>query len=257
MSQVGELSDIYKFVRGTYGTDGETFGVLAFSLIALGLVAVGLYSMKRREERRRDGLELAAKNMGWDFLCQQMPWHAWSKEKHFTVPEQAKRPFSFFSTEGVNRSFDYIAQGAVDGSKVLICQYEYFTGAGKNQTRHVHAICIMDKDGLSLPRFVVRRKERSFDWFLRLLPTRLVDRDDHPEFSKYFYWQSNPSSAEKVLSKDLPEFITAHRSTIAWFECMGPAILVDVGRALQPEEFSAFLDVSSQLLHRVERSRTG
>jgi hypothetical protein len=231
-------------------------GIFAFMLTALILAGGGLGFLKWREDRRIQGLRLAAQAIGLDFLCQLMPWYAWSKEKHFIVPEQAKRPFSFFFTEGDERAFDYIAQGAVDGAKVLICQYEYFTGAGKGRTLHRHAICIMDREGPSLARFVVRRKKRSFDWLLRLLPSRMVDFDDHPKFSSYYSCQTNPSSAETVLEKDLREFIAAHRSSIAWFETMGPAILVDLGRALKPHEFSPFLDLSRQLLHRVEGSST-
>jgi len=94
----------------------------------------------------------------------------------------------FFATralrQGASRSKN-IAYGRLDDVEVMLFDYAYTTGSGKNRSTHHQTVAFFQSDALDLPEFVAR-PEGLFDKIGQVFGYQDIDLPMHPEFSRRF-----------------------------------------------------------------------
>src|SRR5688500_17322998 len=144
--------------------------------LVLGVIAVmvvlGLVS-SRLEAKRRETLRGIAAQLGLQFA-----------ESDETGLNSGFSGFNLFS-QGRNQTIRNIAYGRLEDVEVMVFEYSYVTGSGKNRQTHYQTVGFFQSDGLSLPEFVAR-PENLFHKIGQVFGYQDIDLPLHPEFSSSY-----------------------------------------------------------------------
>ena len=123
---------------------GGPFPCVMFVAVAAIIVIAIIVGIKRARERREAMARLAAE-LGLTYYRDD-PWD---------LPTRYG-PFELFSA-GHSRRASNVLAGAVDGREVLLFDYQYTIGSGKNRTTHYYQAAILELPILAA-RFHLRRE---------------------------------------------------------------------------------------------------
>lgn len=142
-------------------------------LISLGLVGLVVIWQRHRERLRREDIEAAADAMGLAF---QAVGDA-GFEKRVSL-------FNLFN-KGHSKKILNIVIGEVPDLEIVIFDYHYTVGSGKNQKNHRRSVALIESQDLKVPAFTIR-PENMFDKLGAIIGLQDIDFDTHPLFSKMF-----------------------------------------------------------------------
>jgi hypothetical protein len=202
----------------------------AFAL-AGGLGAFAFYRVKQR----REGFQ------------------AWAGANGFAVAgddqaaASALEPFQLF-TAGRNPTVKNVLRGQRDVGHVLLCDFHYVTGSGKNQTSHLRTVCVVRTQGRVAPTFQLRRQRAVLDSMGKLFGGQDLDFPDDPAFSKAWVLQGPDEQAvRRFMGFPLRGWLTESAPAELMAETEGERLLVHLGRALKPAELSELLVIATNL----------
>ncbi len=212
-------------------------GILAIIGVVLGLVY--LY-----EKKRTESLTTVAADLGLDF----------SPTENDGLLEKMQI-FSLFN-KGHSRKIKNIMKAETEATNLMIFDYQYTTGHGKNQHTHQQTVVAMESNSLGLPKFSMR-PEGFFSKIGAALGMQDIDFDDHPEFSKSFVLKGeNEAAIRKFFDAKLLDFLAARKKSYIE-SAPGVFIFVHRGRK-KPEQIKELMNdgyaVYAAFAERLSRS---
>lgn len=169
----------------------EFAGVIAIWIAIAAVVVVVIYVGRVYEKKRQEGLSKVATEMGLSY-------------SHGLDP----------ADEGLFQRFHLptlghgkVASNAIvadSGSlRMVIFDYKYTTGSGKNQSTHKQSVVLASAETLALPGFTIS-PERFFHRIAEFFGSNDIDFEDDPDFSKRFLLHGTDEAAVR-------EFFTKER----------------------------------------------
>jgi hypothetical protein len=207
---------------------------LMFAGVAALIVVAIVYSIKKARERREAMARLAAE-LGLQHYADD-PWD---------IPVRYER-FSLFS-QGHSRHASNILAGQIDGRSVMLFDYRYTTGSGKNQSTHSFQAAI-----LTLPILAARLHVRQESVFDKI--ASWVGHDDinfeSAEFSRRYHLKCDDRKfAYDLFHARLIEYLLAC-GDCPTLEMNGPTLLLyDTQGKL--ENFRRLLDIGQEIIRSI------
>ena len=199
-------------------------GVIA--IIAGGIAAAIIYDKKRTEKWR-----MIAQDMNFEFVV-----------KSPGPPEGYQ--FKLF-TRGRSKNRKNVMSGETNNVSVMMCDYRYTTGSGKNSSTHTQTICIIRDSVLDLPGIFMRREMGFFDKLGEMFGGQDIDFADDPVFSKAFVLQGdNEEEIRQIFTPELRSMLAGRSKEFSSFEAVGDTIMVSTGRYLKPEKAKELLELT-------------
>jgi hypothetical protein len=158
-------------------------------ILVMLVVGVSAYLYSRRmANQRREEFEHLAKGRGWQFTPsiepeQCLEWGA------FPLFERGSR--------GSRRATNLITC-EMDGMHVVLFDYRFVTGSGKNRTRHDQSVICLRSDRLKLPSFELR-PEHFGHKIASVFGFKDIDFDASPEFSSRYLLRGENESRVRTL----------------------------------------------------------
>lgn len=208
-------------------------GALVFVGAIVGLVAVIIAVTMVAAKKRREAWQAVAPKLEMRYLGE--------------VDLSGRYPgFKTFSL-GHSRVSDNLLESASGTVKVLLGDYRYTTGSGKNASTHTFTVCILEKAGLGLPHAFMR-PQNLFDALGKVFGGQDIDFAEDPEFSKAFVLQGgNESAVRSKFDRPSRAWLVAHKERFRRFEAMNDTIAFFAPRT-KPELAPQLLDEALQFL---------
>jgi hypothetical protein len=172
-------------------------GMTAFLIIG-GIVAVVVAALAIGvwyERKRTLLLAQQAQEMGLTFTPDQA-----------LGLQQELGDFGLFKS-GHSRKVKNVISGETDEVRLVLFDYQYTTGSGKQSHTHKQTVALIDSPRLALPSFSLR-PETMFDRIGGLLGFKDIDFDTHPEFSRRFVLKSPQEEAvRKTFNPNVLRFM--------------------------------------------------
>jgi hypothetical protein len=141
-------------------------------------------------------------------------------------------------------------RGSSGGMEVVLFDYKYVTGSGKNQSVHRQTVAAFRVPGASLPAFQLR-PESVFDRLASVLGFQDIDFPDHAEFSRRYLLRGKDESAVRAaFSPALIDFFEQLAAGDTRCSVEGAGNLVVVYRPekrMRAEELPAFLQNATMI----------
>ncbi len=194
------------------------------SLIIFFIVLVVMLEKKRRERWRQ-----VAEKLNFNFA-----------EKSSGPPEV---PGIKLFTRGYSKVRKNILSGEAQGLSILICDYFFTVGSGKNSTRYSQTICLLEDPEFNLPEFFIRREHGVFDWIGEKMGGQDIDFEDDPGFSKAFVLQGTKEEKIRyIFTQSLRDMLVTRKKEFKSIEGRGHYLLLNCGRRVKAEEAHHVLD---------------
>ncbi|MBE3099860.1 MAG: hypothetical protein IMZ44_22310 [Planctomycetes bacterium] len=207
---------------------------LFFVLVAAGIVALIIYSIMKARERREALARMAAQ---WGL--QYYP------DDPYGIPDRYSQ-FDLFDT-GHSRSASNVMAGRIDGRDAILCDYQYTTGSGKNQSTHSFQAAI-----LTLPILAARLHVRQESVFDKI--ASWVGHDDinfeSAEFSRRYHVKCDaPKFAYDIFHARLIEYLLAC-GDCPTLEMNGPTLLLYESNN-KIENFRRLMDIGQEIIRSI------
>jgi len=146
---------------------------IALVLITLAIISWAVLWQKRRDRLRREDIQTTAEALGLAF----QPVGDAAFQNRVAL-------FNLFD-KGHSKKILNIVVGEVPDLEIVIFDYHYSVGAGKNQRNYRRAVALIESADLNVPVFTIR-PENMFDRLGSIIGLQDIDFVSHPLFSKMF-----------------------------------------------------------------------
>lgn len=203
----------------------QVIGIALFLVV----VGVGFFVWWEYEKRRRAALQVAADEMGFTFT-----------EKDETKLGSMPRSFELFD-RGRARKFRNILTGRIADINVVIFDYQYKVGSGKNSSTYRMTVAAFHVASLNVPQFEIR-PENVFHKIGTKFGKQDINFAEHPEFSKKFLLRGEDEEAVRALftPDTIETFMKDHKRCAetrdTWF------LTYRQGKRVKPDDMHAFLE---------------
>lgn len=202
------------------------------SLIIFGgfaaLIAAFTVISAKVEKRRREALRATAAQLGLEFA-----------ETDQTGLQSGFSGFSLFR-HGSSRRIRNIVYGRVEGVEVILFDYSYTTGSGKNRHTSHQTVGFFQSDTLGLPEFVAR-PEGMFDKIGQVFGYQDIDLPMHPEFSRKFILRgANEAAIRRAFTPGVARFFEENAG-LSIEAKTDRFILYRSGTPLKPEQWAEWM----------------
>ncbi len=167
--------------------------IILFVLVAVALIGAGIYL----EHKRREMWRQIAARYGFRYTTHDP----------FDLPNRYS--FALFK-QGHSRRASNCLEGVHDGLPVILFDYRYTTGSGKNQSTH-HVSALLARLDVHCPRLTIR-PENVMDKFAAFLGFDDIDFE-YDRFNRAFHVNGDDKKfAYDVCHSDMMEFLLEHPS---------------------------------------------
>lgn len=140
--------------------------------------------------------------------------------------------FKLFSL-GRSHRVQSVIRGENGGITIVLADYCYVTGSGKNSTTHSQTVCLLQAVALDLPHFYLRPEMKLFSFLQTLFSGNDIDFDDDPEFSNMFILQGEDEEAiRRIFSSDVRRTLATQSNKRMNIEGRGKALLIHDGKRI-------------------------
>jgi hypothetical protein len=191
----------------------------------------------RRERERSQGMEAAAKALGWSFAA---------KQPLDVIPGLER--FGLFG-QGSSRCISSFMAGHKDDVRAAVFDYQFTVGSGKTQSTMQQTVAYLRSETLALPAFSVR-PEHVFHRIGAIFGWEDIDFPDRPDFSHDCLLRGPDEAAVRAA---FPPEVTAFFEGEAKWCADGEGeelFLWRSGKRLDPAEVPALLASATELLGR-------
>ena len=212
------------------------FGGVVAVIAALGVVGY------RLERKRTEALRGVAAALGLEFA----PTDETGLQAGFAG-------FKLFE-HGSGRTVKNIAYGRVDDAEVMVFDYSYTTGSGKNRSTHSQTVAFLQSDALDLPEFVAR-PEGLFDKIGQVFGYQDIDLPLHPDFSRrYILRGADEGRIRAAFAPAVARFFEANPGLS--LEAKADRFIVyRASQRLKPDEWRGWLAVGQEARAVFEREQ--
>lgn len=184
--------------------------------------------------RRRLALQQLADSLGFTFLANVGTGLLMSLPK-FTLLQAGRR-----------QQMENVLTGSTETTQVMIFDWRYVTGSGKNTQTHVSTIVAIQSAELQLPLWLCR-PESVLDWIGLTFDGRDIDFEDQPLFSKKYHLHgNNEARLRRLFDTDVCAFFEQHAGSYA--EASGEwLIYCRQGKKVAPDQVRDLLRDAFQL----------
>ncbi|MBN2713230.1 MAG: hypothetical protein JXR97_12490 [Planctomycetes bacterium] len=216
------------------------FPLIFFGFIIL-IVAVVVVVAYFNEKKRAQAWEDTAGRLGFSYF---------KKEDSILGRLGAMKIFS----KGHSQHAKNVLKGDAGGIEVMLCDYQYTTGSGKNRTTHHSTLCMLSSQSLSLPHCFLRRQYKFFDFLGKLFGGQDIDFDEDPKFSELWVLQGeNESDVRGVFNQQVREYFSdlgESKSNASFqFEAQGETLVVYKGKRIKPAEAEQLMSQAFDVLN--------
>jgi hypothetical protein len=135
-----------------------------------------------------------------------------------------------------------------DDLEIILADFRYTTGSGKNSRRHVETLCIVHHPAMALPTCFLRPQSLLFDALGRLFGGQDIDIPEDPAFSRAFVLQGHvPDAIVRLFSDSLRAWCVAQRKNNLHFETQRATFLFHRARKIPPHEARDLLAQALQI----------
>ncbi len=214
------------------------FGLVFFLFFCA--VGYAIYQAKKRH----DALAAMAPRMGFDFK---------PRDDSFRDSHSHLKMFS----RGHSHRMTNVMEGVRDGIKVLLADYHYTTGSGKNSSSHDQTICIITDPDFKLPNFYLRREFSFLDYLGKLFGGQDINFKEDEKFSAAFVLQGTVEAETRSFfnSEVRNEFVKFAGQNIQ-VEGQDDSLIVHQSLTLEPEKWLALLK-DAFAIYRALKNREG
>ncbi|MBL7661361.1 hypothetical protein JNK13_01280 [bacterium] len=146
-----------------------------FFVGAIIFVGAILYYAYLTAKKRREALLAVSRQIGFQYL-ESDPGTFFAQLAPFQLATFGK---------AYSRKLFNILKGRISEGELILADYRYTSGSGKNKHTRNQTIMLLQSDKLSLPQFELR-PENFFDKLADTFGFKDIDLPQHPEFSKTF-----------------------------------------------------------------------
>ena len=230
------------FFLGNSNLFSENYFIWAIVILGVGISVISLVYSAWARRKRREALQQIAIEMGYSFTLE---------DKEFNAQITTASPLEILS-KGRNRKAYNLLRGQKRDAQVLLFDYQYTTGNGKNNEIHRQTLGILSLEQAELVPFTLRGRG-FFDKVAAKFGQEEVQIDAAPEFSKkYLVKGSNEEAVRKVFTPRVVEFFTQQKN-LACEVVENQVLIYNPGRTVKPEEVRSFLDRAVQLLELMQQ----
>jgi hypothetical protein len=197
--------------------------------IALFIIIVAIYFVGRYfAQQRTRNLKKLAELMNFTF-----------SEKGMGDVQEALGGFHLFS-QGYSRKISNVLTGMLNDIPVMVMDFRYVTGSGKNSHTWQQTVLAVESDRLQLPPFVLR-SENLFDRIGGIFGKKDINFETSPVFSKrYLLRGHNEESIRKLFSDAVLQYFEQHPGLST--EGDGEKLIYyRISKRVPPEKIQAFL----------------
>ncbi len=214
--------------------------VVALAVVVVALAVIAVLANRARWKKRRERWTAVAVELGFSVVdgsellsrCGSLP----------------------IFQKGRDRRVRNLVRGSTWGPEAWLADYQYVTGAGKNQRTHLATICVLRDSRLSLPQFELAPENPIADRFATLLGMQDVDFDDDPAFSTaYRLIGPDEAAIRAAFDQSVRSQLAQRPVRVEHLEGAGDAILVHHDRLVDPGAAQELLQLAREL-HSIFRS---
>ncbi len=138
--------------------------------------------------------------------------------------------------------------GVDDDLEIILADFRYVTGHGKNRRRHMQTLCIVYHPAMTLPTCFLRPQTFLFDALGKLFGGQDIDIPEDPEFSRAYVLQGHvPEAICRLFDEPLRAWCVEQRKNSLHFEAQRETLLFHRGRKIPPHEARELLAQALQL----------
>lgn len=166
--------------------------------------------------------------------------------------EYTRFSFQLFNS-GSSRKMKNHLKWVSEGVTVHLSDYQYtvrtYTGKSNTSKTYKQTVCILEKEGLDLPRSFLRRQVAFLDWMGSKFGAQDINFPEDPDFSKAFLLKGDETRTPQVFGPELRQHLLQNRKEFKTLEMSGPAIMVNFGKRRKPEEYAELVGFSMQVYY--------
>ncbi|MCS6852750.1 MAG: hypothetical protein NZ700_16455 [Gemmataceae bacterium] len=208
--------------------------------IVLGIIGGALYGIYVLEKKRRQALERAAADLGFDFYP--------------VPPQELLQPFVVFAVHNLGRDTTYanLLHGRAAHMEVSIVDQRFVTGSGKTRRSHSQTVALVCSPALRLPSFTLG-PENFLHKLMNLFGYQDIDFADHPRFSRMYLLRGpDEASVRELFTPETLEFFEEHPGLSV--EGRGDRFaLYRADQRVKPEGIRNFLELGGSILEVLKR----
>ncbi|MCD4701473.1 MAG: hypothetical protein K8S24_06415 [Candidatus Aegiribacteria sp.] len=202
-------------------------------IIVFAIIGIGIWTVVMMGKKRTAAWEGIAQRLGARFT-----------PKGSTL--FSNLPFQLFNT-GSSRKMRNHLEWESEGVTVHLADYQYtvhsHTGRNRTSKTYRQTICILEKEGLDLPRTFLRRQMALLDWVGNKFGAQDINFDEDPEFSKAFVLKGDEVRTPQIVGPELRQHLLQHKKSFKTVEMNGNAIMTNFGKKRKPEEYADLVDL--------------
>ncbi len=208
--------------------------------IVLAVIAF-IYS-QIMDKKRREGWKKISSSTGFKYI------------EYSNGIFQKFEKLKLFSTGRSRRARNCLI-GSKDNVEIIIAEYSYVTGHGKNSQTHIQSVCLLESPDLSLPRCFLRKEIRLFDFLGKLFGGQDINFAEDKNFSDAFVLQGdNEALVRKLFNQRLRNRFVSLKDENIQFEAADRIMVFHLGKRIEPGGFKKLLFDSFALYEALKTS---
>ena len=205
-------------------------GFLVIVIIAAAAIAIAIY-VNLAAKRRVQALAALAASNGLEF----------NEEDPFNLPDRLAGISQF--NQGNSRKASNVIHGTYAGRDVLLFDYQYTTGSGKNRHTHRLSACL-EPAGVPLPALLIR-PETFLDKAAAFVGFEDIDFESDEFSRKFFVKGPDKKFAYDVCNPQMMSWLLANAGNFS-IEIIDSGLVLMNGSTWSPEDFQSALCFSAR-----------
>ncbi len=174
-------------------------------------------------------------------------WRKIAASTGFEYYEKAPEILSTYSklklfSKGRRHDVYNCLRGSKEEVEIVLADYSYVTGSGKNSTTHMQTLCLLSSPELSIPHCFVRKEVKLFDFLGKLFGGQDINFAEDKTFSDAFVLQGEDEGAVRNLfNQQVRNRFSSFKDENIQFEALGNTMIFHRGKYIQPNEVKKML----------------
>ena len=164
-------------------------------------------------------------------------------------------PFQLFNT-GSSRKMKNHLQWESEGVSIHLADYQYnvhsYTGRNRTSKTFRQTVCILEKEGLDLPRTYLRRQMALLDWVGNKFGAQDINFEEDAEFSKAFILKGDEVRTPQIVGPELRQHLLQSRKAFKTIEMNGNALMMNFGKKRKPEEYTDLVALTMPIYYMAD-----
>jgi hypothetical protein len=188
-----------------------------------------------RERRRNEQWQQVAKQLGLPFL---------GNDNDLLGRFGEMKLFQ----KGRDRQFRNAIAGDLGPVRVVLSDFRYTTGSGKNQTTRHFTVCIVQNEALDVTACYLRPERRWLDAIGSLFGGQDIDFPEDDQFSRKFVLQGeSEAEVRQLFNADVRAWFCDNPLPHMQFEARGNTLALHTGKRSPPDQSTKILQMALEI----------